>query len=264
MATMMSQEHAHYREELVRLSEEIFQHASAVEEQTCVPTGGQADGGLSNAPMHLGDLGTDASIQETASVILDNERYLLNEIDSALERLDNGQFGLCESCGKPIGDERLDAIPYARNCVKCAAQSDHESEPNVRFDETSEDRFALDEKLVEKKEFGGERGPAAFSDLPTNEEDHDTEPDIHAAGTAGGGTAIGGLAGTNIGRGNPVGTDLERATGSSEYDAKDGIESDNMTPLAGKSGGKMDNPTSANQASEPPISNDRRARRKPR
>lgn len=263
MTTTVSQQNAHYREELLRLSDEIVQHVSAAEEQTCVPTGGQADGGLSNAPMHLGDLGTDASIQETAGVILENERYLFNEIDSALKRLDNGQFGRCESCGKPISAERLQAIPYARNCMQCAARADGDFEANLGSPQTDEDRFALDEKLVDTNDFGGEKGPLAFTNH-IDDTDRDNEPDTHAAGTAGGGTAIGGLAGTNIGRGNPRGTDLERATGSAEFDAKEGTEIDKTTPRAGIAGGRMDNPNSTNQASKPPITNDNRTKRKPR
>ena len=43
----------------------------------------------------------------------------MHEIDAALERMDSGTYGTCEKCGKPIGDERLDARPVARLCMDC-------------------------------------------------------------------------------------------------------------------------------------------------
>lgn len=44
----------------------------------------------------------------------------LNEIDAALQRLDLGSYGVCESCGQPIPDDRLEAMPFATTCVECA------------------------------------------------------------------------------------------------------------------------------------------------
>jgi DnaK suppressor protein len=43
----------------------------------------------------------------------------LEEIDAALLRLDEGTYGLCEDCGEPVPEGRLEIIPYARRCVKC-------------------------------------------------------------------------------------------------------------------------------------------------
>jgi len=44
----------------------------------------------------------------------------LAEADRALAKLDEASYGLCDGCGKPIGDERLEAIPWATMCVSCA------------------------------------------------------------------------------------------------------------------------------------------------
>ncbi len=43
------------------------------------------------------------------------------EVDAALERLDQGSYGVCERCGAPIGADRLEALPAARTCIVCAA-----------------------------------------------------------------------------------------------------------------------------------------------
>ena len=46
----------------------------------------------------------------------------LDEIDAALERVRAGQYGVCESCGRPIAPGRLEARPVARTCIDCAAR----------------------------------------------------------------------------------------------------------------------------------------------
>src|SRR5262249_41549811 len=92
--------------------------AQAVDEQARTQTGGQADGGLSSAPLHLGDTGTETFLQELNSTLLENERYLLNETLEALRRLDTGTFGRCEHCGTTIPEERLEALPAARYCTQ--------------------------------------------------------------------------------------------------------------------------------------------------
>jgi DnaK suppressor protein len=45
----------------------------------------------------------------------------LHELDAALDRLRTGNYGQCESCGQPIGEARLEALPATRLCVRCAA-----------------------------------------------------------------------------------------------------------------------------------------------
>jgi RNA polymerase-binding transcription factor DksA len=45
---------------------------------------------------------------------------LLEEVDSALQRIDRGTFGICETCHRRIVQERLEALPYARLCMRCA------------------------------------------------------------------------------------------------------------------------------------------------
>jgi RNA polymerase-binding protein DksA len=44
-------------------------------------------------------------------------REQLEDVDSALEKLDNGTYGLCERCGQPIGEARLEAMPATRYCI---------------------------------------------------------------------------------------------------------------------------------------------------
>jgi RNA polymerase-binding transcription factor len=70
----------------------------------------------------------ETGMADTATVTLDREvdysleenaAHVLREIDDALKRLDDGTFGTCRRCGKPIGEERLDAMPYVTLCIDC-------------------------------------------------------------------------------------------------------------------------------------------------
>ncbi len=219
--TTMTQED--YRKLLIQLADTFQRDASSVEEQTCCSTGGQADGGLSNTPMHLGDMGTDASLQETSSVLLENEQYLLREVVAAIKRLENGTFGRCEVCDQQIAEDRLEAIPYARKCFHCADQQEHQSQSNIAADRPFVESQMMigDDETRSARKRTGSRKSLAYTDFDSDLRSHVDEADIHAAGTAGGGTALGGLAGTNFGRGDPNGSDLERATGSGEFDVED-------------------------------------------
>ncbi|TAK60668.1 TraR/DksA family transcriptional regulator [Methylobacter sp.] len=50
-------------------------------------------------------------------------RTEIEMVKQAIDRIDKGQYGLCQVCGEPIGKERLKAIPYSSMCIKCASQA---------------------------------------------------------------------------------------------------------------------------------------------
>ena len=66
---------------------------------------------------HLGDVATATFEREMASTLEDNSTHVLNEIDAALARIDDGTFGTCQACGQPIDGERLEALPWATLCI---------------------------------------------------------------------------------------------------------------------------------------------------
>ena len=75
---------------------------------------------LSRLPIHMADIGTDYYNQEFTLGLMDSERKLIAEIDDALDRIEDGTYGICEGTGKPIPKPRLEAIPWARYCVEYA------------------------------------------------------------------------------------------------------------------------------------------------
>ncbi|MGH3442697.1 MAG: TraR/DksA family transcriptional regulator [Nitriliruptorales bacterium] len=65
----------------------------------------------------LADAGFAIVEREQAVTLASNAKGLMRKIDAALARMDEGAYGVCEACGEPIGDARLEAIPYATLCV---------------------------------------------------------------------------------------------------------------------------------------------------
>jgi RNA polymerase-binding protein DksA len=65
--------------------------------------------------------------EEVALAMLGVEGDILGEIDAALARIDQGTFGRCSTCGRPISRTRLDALPYARLCIVCARREEEEA-----------------------------------------------------------------------------------------------------------------------------------------
>jgi len=68
------------------------------------------------------DLAADSSARELLFELNDSERHRLEDIDRALQKIEQGDFGVCEKCGDKISKKRLQAVPYARFCIKCKAR----------------------------------------------------------------------------------------------------------------------------------------------
>ena len=75
-------------------------------------------------PAHEADRAVRESEEGLARTLLASEEQILGEATAALERLALGTFGACERCGHPIARARLDAVPYARHCVRCERESE--------------------------------------------------------------------------------------------------------------------------------------------
>ena len=73
---------------------------------------------LSSAEQHPAELATETMERELDQSLVEHAELELAEIESALNRLQEGRYGLCEACGNPINDGRLEAIPSARFCVE--------------------------------------------------------------------------------------------------------------------------------------------------
>lgn len=75
-------------------------------------------------PTDMAELGSGNFDQELTLSLLGDEQDALDQIDEALKRIEDGSFGQCEQCGTKIPNSRLEAIPYAAQCVHCASQQE--------------------------------------------------------------------------------------------------------------------------------------------
>ena len=73
-------------------------------------------GGLGN---HLAEDGSNVMEAERLTTISSDLRDILAQVNAALERMDDGTYGTCQRCGKPINPERLEAFPYVAFCIDC-------------------------------------------------------------------------------------------------------------------------------------------------
>jgi RNA polymerase-binding protein DksA len=71
---------------------------------------------------HLADTATETYDRELDYTLGENAEHVLGEIDAALERIENGTYGMCTRCGKPIAPERLEARPWATLDIDCQRQ----------------------------------------------------------------------------------------------------------------------------------------------
>jgi len=75
------------------------------------------------------DIGDEAANIYNKQVLLslnENERLRLLEVDEALDRIENGTYGICEECGGPISLKRLEVRPVAKYCVPCLTRLEKE------------------------------------------------------------------------------------------------------------------------------------------
>ena len=68
---------------------------------------------------HLGETATATLDREIDYSLEENSEQVLRAIDGALQRIQEGTYGVCTTCGQPISEERLEAIPYATQCIDC-------------------------------------------------------------------------------------------------------------------------------------------------
>lgn len=231
-----------YRKQLRTLLDRVSGTAAGLEEQVRTAVGGESAGGISNAPMHLADVGSEAYSQELGATLLENETYIRDEAAAALERIGKGTYGRCQHCQQPIPAERLDVIPYTRHCTPCAAKFQDGLQVNLNHGRPAEwlgepGHEGANEAGVVDRAIGRNLGSA--------------RDDTHAAGTPGGGTASGGLAGTNVGDGSPqdAHAHLEDALADGTADAPVDTDGEDQPEAFGGSAGGAVGGTPANKRS---------------
>lgn len=110
----------HFKEILLQRRREIAGNVNKIKDEALKKSRMDASGDLSCMPIHMADIGTDNYEQEFSLDLMDSERKMLDKIDAALQRIEDGTYGICEVTEKPITKARLEAKPWAKYCVEYA------------------------------------------------------------------------------------------------------------------------------------------------
>ncbi len=101
----------HYRKKLLEKRAELL---AALDRH--VHDGREADQDVAQDPA---DKASNAYLKELLFSQSTSDKYVLKLIDEALERIEEGTYGICVACGQEIQPKRLEAVPWARHCVTC-------------------------------------------------------------------------------------------------------------------------------------------------
>lgn len=88
---------------------------------------------------HSADDGQEVFLRERNLALQATAQERMREIDDALGRMDEGAYGICENCGKPIPPERLEALPFATRDVECQALLEQERQRDDVLSDTTGD-----------------------------------------------------------------------------------------------------------------------------
>jgi RNA polymerase-binding protein DksA len=121
MASALKQEEVEsFRNVLLGLRSRLRGDLDQMTDEALRRTPAESSGNLSNVPLHMADVGTENYDQEFTLGLIENEQATLEQVQSALNRIDAGTFGRCEECKEPIAKPRLQALPYTKHCIQCA------------------------------------------------------------------------------------------------------------------------------------------------
>jgi DnaK suppressor protein len=109
-----------FKERLLALRARLRGDVSAMADAALRKTRSEANGDLSSMPIHMADIGSDNYEQEFTLSLMESDEVTLDSIEAAIEKIEDGMYGVCEDCAGPISKARLNAIPYAPLCIKCA------------------------------------------------------------------------------------------------------------------------------------------------
>lgn len=108
-----------FKNKLLEVREDILNQIRDISEDTLMKSQKELSGDISGYSLHMADVATDNYEREFNFRLVSGERELLLEIDAALKRIEDKEYGSCAKCSKAIGRTRLKVIPYAKYCRKC-------------------------------------------------------------------------------------------------------------------------------------------------
>ncbi|MDD3626140.1 MAG: TraR/DksA C4-type zinc finger protein [bacterium] len=113
-----------YREILIKERNALQEEIKDLTESEIQSSLLDSSGGLSGYPDDPGDVASDNFEKGKDLEILDMLTSKLEEVQTALEKIDTGTYGVCELCSKTIPQSRLNVKPWAKLCMKCRKDSE--------------------------------------------------------------------------------------------------------------------------------------------
>ena len=121
---MKAEEVAQFKKLLLSVRERLVGKVDFMQGEALKKSRQDASGDLSNVPIHMADVGTDNYERDIMIELIQNGEEGVRNIDTALEKIEEGAFGVCELCAKKINKERLKAVPYAKLCIDCQREEE--------------------------------------------------------------------------------------------------------------------------------------------
>ena len=106
-----------YRETLLALRASLLGDMTQIEDDSL-----KDHSKTTSIPTDMEELGSDNADQEITVTLLGSNKDTFDQIQAAIQRIEDGVYGRCEECGIEIPKPRLDAIPYAAECERCTSQ----------------------------------------------------------------------------------------------------------------------------------------------
>lgn len=173
-----------YRQLLLEKRKEILGSVECIEQNIF-----QSGGELSSMPVHLADIGSDNFEQEFSLGLMAEEKKILVEIDHALNRIEDGSYGICEGLGVPVEQSRLEAIPWTRYSLEYAKKVEkrrgisNSYQRPLDIDREDESDHNEDQDDTDDAETGAPEVEGETIELPEEDNDDiDNEDDVPEKG----------------------------------------------------------------------------------
>ena len=121
---MNKKDREEFKKLLLRRRAQLSSEVEKMAEETLRHNRQDAAGDLSSMPIHMADIASDNFEKELNLDFIQMESAEVRDMDEALARIEQGTFGTCESCDKPIPKARLRAVPHARLCIGCKREEE--------------------------------------------------------------------------------------------------------------------------------------------
>lgn len=119
-----------FKEILLKTKSKLLDQISNVEKENLRTSQKDASGDLSGYTIHMADVATDNYDREFSLGRASVEQKAVYEIDEALKRIEDGDFGFCLTCSGQIAKNRLKAVPYAKYCISCQNDEERDKKKN--------------------------------------------------------------------------------------------------------------------------------------